>query len=182
MTFPDAEKAAAQGVHSGYTYTQRVCQELGQQPRRYNVRDPIPGSDWRNDGGWAIVLIRTANVRPAQYTFSNPEGIGDANDAPTALGIAQTEFTGGGTPPYGLTAGGLIIASNGTGGFVADFGGRVVIDRDGDGELTTADMGTGLHGTSPSLWYYERMRFTRTSLPQNYGAQYIRWANMQWCR
>ena len=37
--------AAAQGVHSGYTYTQRVCQEYGQQPRWYQVRDPMPGSD-----------------------------------------------------------------------------------------------------------------------------------------
>ena len=50
--------AEAQGSHHGYTYTERVCQEYGQQPRRYQVRDPIAGSDWCSDGGWAIVLER----------------------------------------------------------------------------------------------------------------------------
>ena len=55
MAFPDA-KAAAQAGYDGYAYTERLCQEYGQQPRRYQVRDPIAGSDWRNDGGWAIVL------------------------------------------------------------------------------------------------------------------------------
>ena len=62
MLFPQVQDAAAQGSHSGYTYTQRTCQELGQQPRQYQVRDPIPGSDWRSNGGWAIVLEMGSGV------------------------------------------------------------------------------------------------------------------------
>ena len=65
MAFP-GDKAAAQGSHGGYTYTERVCQEYGQQPRWYQVRDEMAGSDWRSDGGWAIVLERGWG-RPAKY-------------------------------------------------------------------------------------------------------------------
>ena len=70
MAFPYGG-AEAQGSHQGYTYTQRVCQELGQQARRYNVRDPIPGSDWRSDGGWAIVLVNSVATRDlTRWRFS----------------------------------------------------------------------------------------------------------------
>ena len=51
MLFPQAQDAAAQGSHSGYTYTERICQELGRQPRHYQVRDEMAGSDWRSNGG-----------------------------------------------------------------------------------------------------------------------------------
>ena len=40
-----SNKAEAQGSQGGYTYTQRVCQEYGQQPRHYQVRDEMEGSD-----------------------------------------------------------------------------------------------------------------------------------------
>ena len=62
MAFPYGG-AEAQGSHQGYAYTERVCQEYGQQPRRYYVRDAIPGSDWRSDGGWAIVLVNSVATR-----------------------------------------------------------------------------------------------------------------------
>ena len=54
---------AAQGSRQGYTYAERVCQELGQQPGRYNVRDEMGGSDWRSGGGWAIVLTASSATR-----------------------------------------------------------------------------------------------------------------------
>ena len=62
--------AEGQGRLDGYAYTQRVCQELGQQPRHYNVRDAMAGSDWSADGGWAIVQVRSA-VTTSGYTFGS---------------------------------------------------------------------------------------------------------------
>ena len=72
MALPNAPATA----YDGYTYSERICQEYGQQPRRYQVRDPIAGSDWRNDGGWAIILERGSNVSPPVYSFSNPSNEG----------------------------------------------------------------------------------------------------------
>ena len=70
LAFADAP-AGAQGVHQGYTYTQRVCQEYGKQPRWYQVRDEMAGSDWRTDGGWAIILEGTRPVTATIYGASS---------------------------------------------------------------------------------------------------------------
>ena len=50
LAFAD-DKAEAPDSRGGYIHTERIYQEYGQQPRRYQVGDPIAGSDWRNDGG-----------------------------------------------------------------------------------------------------------------------------------
>ena len=97
--------AEAQGSHSGYTYTQRVCQEYGQQPRRYNVRDEIAGSDWRSHGGWAIVLVITGHYSPARYQRDDSgRWLGDGTDfvhdtSPTYA------LSGGLNPKYELNSG-----------------------------------------------------------------------------
>ena len=181
MRFPEVKEAAAQGVVSGYSYTQRVCQEYGQQPRHYQVRDPIPGSDWRSDGGWAIVLIRGATVRPAQYVFGAPSKEGGASTRIAALGTANSFMTGTALRAYGLRTKDYIIATNGLRGFVLNFGRDVVVDRNGDRQITTADMITGVQHPW-NLWGFERRQYTRTVVAANYGTQYIRWANMMWCR
>ena len=198
--FPGAKDAAAQGRHTGYSYTELHCQEYGQQPRRYQVRDPIVGSDWRNDGGWAIVLIRSANVRRAEYQFPV---VGDHRDSEiiggigTASGMLTTVRTGWGPGDnqqlvgaldngvwenpavWNIRSGTLLAAQDGTQGFVATqyYGRTVVIDRNNNGVLDIGDM--VLNGT---LYYAEKRYIQRVVEPLNYGASYIRWANMRWCR
>ena len=61
MIFPVAEAEAQ--AYGGYTYTQRVCQEYGQQPRYYNVRDGQAAYNGGNsDSGWLIVLQRGGGI------------------------------------------------------------------------------------------------------------------------
>ena len=163
MAFPEVKDAAAQGSHHGYTYTQRVCQEYGQQPRWYNVRDPISGSDWRSDGGWAIVLERGSGIT---YTF-------------TATGLAA-----GAIPNIELAAPRrerrrIAERSSGVTGFITYQAngapsGWVVIDRNNDGEIDIAGDRTA--GVGSNNWEF------RQYTSEVYGSRYIRWANMQWCR
>ena len=201
LAFPGAKDAAA---YDGYTYTTLLCQEYGQQPKRYQVRDPIPGSDWRNDGGWAIVLIRSANVRRAEYQFPV---IGDHIDSEVrgGLGSASAMFTavfngwtgqdrligaganGAWENPaiWNFRSGTLLIAQDGTQGFTtASYYGRaVVVDRNNNGVLDVGDMGHGSAlGQGDNLYYAEKRAIVRVVDPLNYGAQYVRWANLAWCR
>ena len=202
MAFPGAKDAAA---YDGYTYTTLLCQEYGQQPKRYQVRDPIPGSDWRNDGGWAIVLIRSANVRRAEYRFyaigehslSDKEGgVGSASAMLTAVlngWTGRQQMIGANDNGvwevdqfFNIRSGTLLIDQNGVPGFVATqyYGRSVVVDRNNNGVLDEGDMaqGSALGTPGDNLWYAENRRAARVVDPLNYGAQYVRWANMQWCR
>ena len=187
LAFPGGD-AAAQG-YGGYTYTARVCQEYGQQPRYFNVRDGQAAYNGGNsDSGWLIVLERGAgNVVPAQYAFSSPQrSSGAGATAQAALNLALTNnhhriFSGTGTNSYGLSPGEAIIAADGTRGFVERVGNSVVIDRNDDGQFTAADMAQGLLGGESYLWYWERRTLTQTVAPINYGGSYIRWAHTAWC-
>ncbi len=184
MIFPVADAEAQ--AYGGYTYTARVCQEYGQQPRWYDVRDGQAAYNGGNsDSGWLIVLVRTANITPAEYEFSNPEGRGGWGSAQQALDRSLTNFNHRiFAPPltnsYGLSAGEALVAADGTRGFVIRFGNRVVIDRNDNGIYDVGDMARGL--AFPNLWSYEVRTFTQTRAPVNYGAQYVRWAYMAWCR
>ena len=160
--FPQAQTAAAQGVHSGYTYTQRVCQELGQQPRHYQVRDPIAGSDWRSDGGWAIVLERGFG-RPARYV--------PASEDIVAPGV---------TPSFGTHIGdGTRFVRNhwSTAWYLpspwrTDQAGRFVkLYNNGD----DSDYVRAWSDDS-------RARNRYNQIPAIVSGQYIRWANVLWCR
>ena len=160
MAFPDA-KAAAQGSHGGYTYTERTCQEYGQAPRRYLVRDPIPGSDWRNDGGWAIIqehgsyhLSYSADSRGAyvkEYSQDNTEVyarfVPDANGNPTLLqrhaNLGVFTFTQNPT----------------TGEWIRTVDGNHIRVRS--------------YYVEPNWSRYQRLLT---------GGIYIRWANLAWCR
>ena len=172
MALPNAQ-AEAQGSSGGYTYTERVCQEYGQQPRRYNVRDPIPGSDWRSDGGWAIVLERSSGtitryrLNATGYYLGSQVGFEYHIDDP-ANGVEKIRLTGH------------------NGGFAfrrydrmarAFHHNIIIYDTNGDGDLTTADI-VYLPGDPRELY----RRGTFDSWPEAYGASYIRWANMAWCR
>ena len=176
MALPHADQAAAQGIQQGYSYTERVCQELGQQPRWYNVRDAIPGSDWRTNGGWAIVLIRSANVAPARYSFYNLTQRPRTGNAQTVLTwIRNNEF--GTSTILGFRPDDPITAANGDAGIVAGFGSWVIIDRNQDGRLGIEDV-----YFAGGSWNYQRALFRQDAAAQNYGSAYIRWANMLWCR
>ena len=160
--FPQARAAAAQGSHSGYTYTQRVCQEYGQQPRHYQVCDPIPGSDWRNDGGSAIVLERGYG-RAARY-------VGVSEDlAPAGTTPSSGTYIGDGTrfiPIWGSTW--YLFNPWRTSGF----GRFVKLYNNGDDSDYIRGWTDGI----------ARARNRYNLIPPIHTGQYIRWANMQWCR
>ena len=207
VLFPEVKAAAAQGSHSGYTYTERICQEYGQQPRRYQVRDPIIGSDWRNDGGWAIVLESGAHFREAEYRFP---AVGEHSDSEyigghaTASAMYNDLWTGWlnnqqvvgaddngvweNLNAFGIRSGTLLTAPDGTQGFVTTqyYGQTMIVDQNGNGELDAGDARTGTAlgrvGTGNNLYYAEKRRIVRVVEPLNYGGSYIRWANMAWCR
>ena len=184
--FPGGDAEAQ--AYGGYTYSQRVCQEYGQQPRWYNVRDGQAAYNGGNsDSGWLIVLQRGGNVAPAEYEFSNSLGRGGSGTAQGALILAFTNsnhriFTPPATNAYGLPIGEEIVDADGTRGFVIKLGNRVVIDRNDDGFFNADDMAQGLVAGFPNLWYWEQRDFTQTRAPLNYSAQYVRWAHMAWCR
>ena len=186
LAFPGGEAEAQ--AHGGYTYSQRVCQEYGQQPRYYNVRDGQAAYNGGNsDSGWLLVLVRTANVTPGEYTFSSSEAPGASSTAQRTLTYALTNashqiFTPPGTNSYGLTVGEAIVAADGTRGFVIRLGNRVAIDRNDNGMFDVGDIARGLNPSFPNLWQWEQRTFTQTRAPVNYGAQYVRWAHMAWCR
>ena len=140
-------KAEAQGSRGGYTYTERVCQEYGQQPRQYNVRDPIPGSDWRSDGGWAIVLESSTStltrywLDATGYYLGSNIGVHYHIDDPEN-GVEKIRLTG-----Y-------------NGGFAfrrydrdanAFHHNIIIYDTNGDGDLTAADI-VYLPGDSRELY------------------------------
>ena len=181
LAFPNnPPNAAAQGAFGGYIYTQRVCQEYGQQPRYYGVRDGQAAYNGGNsDSGWLIVLVRGATFVAAEYTITTATGIHNRGNVTNALADAQNEIT----PPHGSLAdpnapvGSRITASDGTSGFVTRSGRRVVIDRNNNGELDAGDI-----TTTGLLHYFSRGRYQEVRAPSNYGTQYIRWAHMAWCR
>ena len=194
MALPNAPAAA----YDGYTYTERICQEYGQQPRRYQVRDPIPGSDWRNDGGWAIVLERGSHFREAEYQFP---AVGDHRDSEQIGGIGSAAqmlsdlWTGWATNQqvvgandqgvwanpalWNIRSGTLLTAQDGTQGFVVSqyWGPAVIVDRNSNGVLDTGDM-----VRDGTLYFAEKRGVIRVVEPLNYGTQYVRWANLMWCR
>ena len=165
MAFPDG-KTAAQGGFGGYNYTERICQEYGQQPRYYNVRDEIAGSDWRSDGGWAIVQVRSTGT---SYTFGLPIFIAGIPGQ-----LPRIELAAPARERKQLTE-----RSAGLAGFViynqqGDELRQVVVDRNNDGEITEAGDKTANVGGNE--WEYRSWTAT------NYGAAWIRWADMRWCR
>ena len=182
MLFPVVQDAAAQSSRNGYTYTQRVCQELGQQPRHYQVRDEMDGSDWRSDGGWAIVLIRGTHFFAGGYEFYGHTVPGGAQWGARGTYVDQlksTDLTGPhqGTPDPANPVGSRIVARDGTAAFVTDWARDVYIDRDNDGQFTVDDLEyeeLGLYGPVRASY--------RTAPTVSYGTTYIRWANMLWCR
>ena len=173
MLFPQAQAAEAQGIHSGYAYTERVCQEYGQQPRHYQVRDEMDGSDWRSNGGWAIVLEGSARVVDTRIvTFSD------------VFTIPSWRY---GNNLWGLTLGRVITDNSGsafdgiialvqlnTNGSESDV---VWIDENRDGRISSADKVRG-----PQNNQYEKLLFTEVGSTAVVGGRYIRWANMLWCR
>ena len=163
--------AEAQGSHGGYTYTQRVCQEYGQQPRRYYVRDEMAGSDWRSDGGWAIVLERGITTT-VTITFGAPTFTGGAVptiELATPRRVQETITDNSGGAYDGVTAFQTWF-SNGAQG-------ALVVDQNNDGQLTISDDRTA--GPSSNQWqtHNSYSRAARTT-----GGSYIRWADMRYCR
>ena len=156
-------EAAAQG-YGGYTYTSRVCQEYGQQPRYYNVRDGQAAYNGGNsDSGWLLVLERGAGTLTV---FSQRTFIGGA--APLIEVATPRREKIRLTDSSGLTGFAIYIADGSRPG-------NLVIDQNNDGEITVAGDRTA-GPTGDAFEYYQRY----TS--QAYGGSYVRWAHIAWCR
>ena len=185
LAFPNTPpNAAAQGALGGYTYTQRICQEYGQQPRYYGVRDGQAAYNGGNsDSGWLIVLVRGSTFVPGEYTFNSITDNGGWGSITNALNDARNQIT----PPHvsvvdpNAPVGSRITATDGTSGFVTNNGRRVVIDRNNNGVLDTGDLTITGSGNS-ALHYFSRGRYQEITAPSNYGTQYVRWAHIAWCR
>ena len=155
MIFPTAD-AAAQGAQGGYTYSQRVCQEYGQQPRWYNVRDGQAAYNGGNsDRGWLIVLERGSSTA---YRF-----VSDANGIYAGYGDNIRRYHRW-----------VYYAPDGVGGYTQSvIGGYVRLVKVSPGdeweyvEIVSA-VGVALN------------RYSRVGYPV--GGQYVRWAHMMWCR
>ena len=156
ILLPEVRDAAAHSVHHGYTYTERICQEYGQQPRWYQVRDPIAGSDWRNDGGWTIVLERGGGTLD---TYELAPGAGDYYIwQGNYIQITGNRWILVASTVFRLDPGGAYVRLDGRAGW-----------EDGD--------------PTPNLDFGLLSALTRYHLiPGAASGQYIRWANMQWCR
>ena len=162
LAFPDAQDAAAQGAFGGYTYTQRVCQEYGQQPRYYGVRDGQAAYNGGNsDSGWLIVLQRGGGT-PERW-----------------VGVSADLVPAGTTPQFGNYYG------DGT-DFISQYGATLYFRDpwrvDGNGNYAKIrnngdDSDYVLIVTSSAQ---ARNRYNR--IPAVAGGQFVRWAHMAWCR
>ena len=169
MIFPVAEAEAQ--AYGGYTYTQRVCQEYGQQPRYYNVRDGQAAYNGGNsDSGWLIVLQRGGGI-PARYvavsedialsgtTLGSGTHIGDGTNF---ILVEDAQYYRP-TPYYPLNPWTLNSI----------IGRFVKVANNGD----DSDYVRGLSDDTPP-----RPRNRYNYIPGVPGGQYIRWAHMAWCR
>ncbi len=155
MAFPGAQYAAAQGAFGGYTYTQRVCQEYGQQPRYYGVRDGQAAYNGGNsDRGWLIVLERGSGGISGRYepvTDGSPgTHVGDGTDF-VLINLQTTYYL---ESPWRTSNIGIFVKVRDTG---AD-----------------SDYVLALNGLEAvNRWNY---------IPAIGGGRCIRWANIAWCR
>ena len=166
-------EAEAQGAQGGYIYTSRVCQEYGQQPRWYNVRDGQAAYNGGNsDSGWLIVLEHGSHISYTitlgTYTSSAPTVDDPAN------GVAPRRVTDIST---GVSA--FIRYDRGAQRFLPPTGGsqNAVLDGNDDGVFNSADLVPNQY--NPAYYHY-RTAFYES--PQGYGTSYVRWAHMAWCR
>ena len=171
LAFPAAD-AAAQGAFGGYTYTSRVCQEYGQQPRWYNVRDGQAAYNGGNsDSGWLIVQEHGSHISytitPGTYTPNAPTVDDPAN------GVAPRRVTDIST---GVSA--FIRYDRGAQRFLPPSAStqHAVIDGNDDGVFNSADRVPNRY--NPAFYHYLSAWYES---PQGYGTSYIRWAHMAWC-
>ncbi len=179
LAFPNnPPNAAAQGAQGGYTYTSRICQEYGQQPRWYNVRDGQAAYNGGNsDSGWLIVLISGANTRTIHHFnfrgWFNSSGAQWHVDDP-ADGVAPRYYTNVHTGVSGFQR-----FNRDTNQFYTPaFGNNFVLDYNNDGVFSLADAHDH---PAPGIQRYYRVGVHWTSQEQ-YGGSYVRWAHMAWCR
>ena len=152
LAFPGGD-AAAQGF-GGYTYTQRVCQEYGQQPRYFNVRDGQAAYNGGNsDSGWLLVLERGSRVFDRWVSGwtrdPSPEG-------------------------YRIHPRNVLLPA----GDYAPF----IIDRNFDGSITPGNLPSGDYGVDTDNNGISDAYRTFTPSWRGGGGSYVRWANMAWCR
>ena len=172
LAFPGGD-AAAQG-YGGYTYTSRVCQEYGQQPRFYNVRDGQAAYNGGNsDSGWLIVLQRgTYEAGPGTYNLRT-DGVGD---------FVRLRVTPSSPWSYVRITGNRwrrVAANN----YVLD---PNIHHSTGNAFLRTTGLAGWSAGDPTPDSSYLQISATRyqyiPGAPIRGGGQYVRWAHIAWCR
>ena len=153
--FPGGDAEAQ--AYGGYTYTARVCQEYGQQPRWYNVRDGQAAYNGGNsDSGWLIVLERGVSTTYS-YELAPTDG-GYFLWQGNYIQISGNRWRLNAGNSFSLDTTGIYVRLYGRAGWNA-----------GD---PTPNSDFGLLSA--------RTRYNRTTVVS--GGSYIRWANMAWCR
>ena len=159
--------AKAYGI-GGYTYTQRVCQEYGQQPRWYNVRDGQAAYNGGNsDSGWLIVLEHGGHVAATPERAESYELVSNPADGDY---IRYRPYPGAAWA-YLQVTGNLFVRSSG-----------------GVNTPTTSrSAATHIRAPSGTYYAYHPATFHYRRIPASpyipaRGGQYVRWANMAWCR
>ena len=144
----------------GYTYTQRFCQEYGQQPRWYNVRDGQAAYNGGNsDSGWLIVLEHGSHVAATAGRYVRNDATGDyVRYAGRYVQITGNRFR-------------RVSGNN----YVLDPSGNQI--RLHNSPYSPGDATPDTHFSSLGTPYYEYV-------PGNpaRGGRYVRWAHMAWCR
>ena len=137
----------------------------------------MAGSDWRSNGGWAIVLEGSARVVDTRIVTFNtnyivpPSYRYTGNSGGLTPGRSLTDNSGG--PFHGWTA---LVQMNTVP--VPNTESNIIwVDHNDDGVINDADKVRG-----PSNDQYERLLFTEVGGTAVLGGPYIRWANMLWCR
>ena len=162
---PPPPPAKATGL-GGYTYTQRVCQEYGRQPRWYQVRDGQAAYNGGNsDSGWLIIMERGGGgVVQVSYAVSDSGAyVKELNSDPANY----VRFTpGGGGAPI------RVEWNPGPPGYYAN---------EADGHYVRIGTGWG-HDAFVRVTSHTNPfdRYARVEITG--GGPYIRWAHMAWCR
>ena len=192
------QDAEAYSNRAGYSYTQRVCQEWGRQPRHYYVRDEVAGSDWSSSGGWAIIIEGSGRAPSVGEWMQDYDiistSIRDGNSVQLYAGTSSAwpafRYTNIWPPDWTsatLPQPKIVVDNSGgphhgrqgliqTGGGGTNYSNIAWIDQNRDGRITTADQTAG-----PSNNQYERLLYRARTIVYG-GGSYIRWASMAWCR
>ncbi len=171
--FPGGDAEAQ--AYGGYTYTARVCQEYGQQPRWYNVRDGQAAYNGGNsDSGWLIVLERGAYEAGTAGTYNlRTDGVGDFVRLRVTPSSPFSFVRITGNRWRRVAANNYVLDPN-----VDYLTGTAYVRRAGLAGWSAGDPTPDSDYSPISATRYQYI----PGAPIRGGGQYVQWAHMAWCR